>query len=94
MTSRQATIRNEYGIHCRPSAVIASEVKDCPGQVTVTDDRGSSADPRSIMALLSLGLTRGRQVTVTVDGPGEEGLCARLVELLETNFDFPKDASE
>ena len=93
MTSRQATIHNEYGIHCRPSAVITSEVKDCPGQIAVVDDRGVSADPRSIMSLLSLGLTRGKTVTVTVEGPGEEEICSRLVELLETDFDFPKNAS-
>lgn len=94
MTSRQATIKNEYGIHCRPSAVIATEAKELAGEITVADGRGNTADPRSIMALLSLGLTQGRDVTVTVDGPDEEGVCARLVELLETNFDFPKRGAE
>ena len=90
MTSRQATIRNEYGIHCRPSAVIVTAVKDCAGQITVTDERGNTADPRNIMSVLSLGLTRGKTVTIAVEGPGEDEVCAQLVELFESDFDFAK----
>ena len=90
MTKVQATIQNEYGIHVRPSAVIAKEVRDLPVSITVTHANGLTADPKAILSLISLGLTHGQIVTITVSGQDEEAVAARLVELFETNFDFPR----
>jgi len=90
MTSRTATVRNEYGIHCRPSAVIAQEVRSYPGRITVRTSDGREADPRRLLELISLGIHCGDTVVIEVEGPDEDKVCTRLVELFETNFDFPR----
>ena len=90
MTSRKATIRNQYGIHCRPSAVIVSEVKQYDGSVQVTNEAGQKADSRNLLALIGLGITCGQTVTIEVDGPDEEEVADRMVELFETDFDFQR----
>lgn len=90
MKSCAATVRNEFGIHCRPSAVIAQEVRSYPGRITVRTSDGREADPRRLLELISLGIHCGESVSIEVDGPDEDRVCARLVELFETNFDFPR----
>ncbi len=88
MVEATATIRNSAGIHCRPSAAIVKAICNYPGQVAISAP-GGTCDPRSIMGLLSLCLEPGTPVRITVDGPDETAIACKLVELLETNFDFP-----
>ena len=90
MFSKQATIRNEYGIHCRPSAIIAKEAQNYPGTVRVTTAHVSDISIDSILALVGLGIKCGDTITVSVTGQDEEDTCNRMVELFETNFDFPR----
>ena len=90
MTSRTATVKNEYGIHCRPSAVISQEVRNYPGRITVRTADGREADPRRLLELIALGIHCGETVTIEVEGPDEQQVCDRLVELFETEFDFPR----
>ena len=87
MTTRQATIQNKMGIHCRPSAVILKTVKPYEGSVSL--DAGEGSSPlQSVMDLLGLGLEHGRSVTIHVEGPGEEEMADQLRDLFETEFDF------
>jgi len=88
MTERSAIIRNEAGIHCRPSAVILKEVKQYAGEVVVCSEFGETRLD-SVMSLLSLGLDEGREIRIRVSGPDEEKVADRMVELFEYNFDFP-----
>lgn len=88
MIRARATVRNEHGIHCRPSTVIAKELKDYPGEVRVVGADGE-CDPRSVMEIMTLELGPGNSVWIEVDGPNEESMCGRAVELFETHFDFP-----
>ncbi len=88
MIEMRATVRNANGIHCRPSAVIAREVMNYTGDIKVTADSGT-CDPRSIMALISLGLQEGARVQIQVSGPDEAAVCRKLASLFEKHYDFP-----
>ena len=88
MIRKTATIRNAQGIHCRPSAAIVKEAMKMGSSITLTSDEGS-CDACSIMGILSLGLHEGMEVEVAVEGGDEERVAQRMVELLETRFDFP-----
>ena len=90
MTERTATIRNEYGIHVRPSSVIAKSAQGYDGIVEVTSAKGVTVNIRNILSLISLGLTCGQTVTLHVTGPDEEATAAKMVALFETHFDFPR----
>ena len=93
MIEKQAIVRNAHGIHCRPSAMIVTEAWRYPGQIEVAAEGGQS-DLRSLLTLVSLGLQQGAQIRIRVTGPDEEQVCRRLVELFETNFDFPTVSPE
>jgi phosphocarrier protein len=88
MAEATATIRNRDGIHCRPSVVIVKAMEGYPGQIRIANDMGET-NLRSVMSLMTLGLRTGDSVSITVTGPDEDVTCHKIVELLETHFDFP-----
>ena len=88
MFEAKATIRNEAGIHCRPSAILIKEGSAYPGEILVTADSGTCS-LTSALELIMLGLEQGAEVAIQVTGPDEEAFGRKLVELFETHFDFP-----
>ena len=85
MTEMTATIRNNDGIHLRPSHLILDVIADYPGNVHVKSAKGQT-DLRSIFGLLTMALERGTKVEIGVAGPDEDLVCQKLVELFETEF--------
>lgn len=88
MYRTKATIQNEAGIHCRPSAVLVKEACTYPGTIMVSADSGR-CDLKSALELIMLGLEQGAEVTIEVSGPEEEQYAKKLADLFETHFDFP-----
>ncbi|MBT3374310.1 MAG: HPr family phosphocarrier protein [Lentisphaerae bacterium] len=91
MITKQATVQNEYGIHCRPSAVIVKEAMTYSADILAGAPGAQPVDAKSILAIVGLGLACGRSVELTVSGDDEEATCDRMVELFETRFDFPQE---
>ena len=88
MQTRHAIIANSQGIHCRPSALIVKEFMGYSGTIRITNGHGS-CDVSSVMQLLSLEMNMGSPVKIEVAGENEAAVADRLVELLQTHFDFP-----
>ncbi|MGA1193214.1 MAG: HPr family phosphocarrier protein [Kiritimatiellia bacterium] len=88
MIKIKATVQNDAGIHCRPTAVIIKTIGDYAGTIDVSCESGS-ANPRSMLGLMSLGLAKGTVVEITVDGPDEQAWSVKMKELFEFHFDFP-----
>ena len=88
MANRKATIQNSAGIHVRPSGVILSKTGDYKGTIRIQGN-GSEIDLKGVIGLLSMGLSKGDNISITVSGPDEEKMCNTLVDLFEYNFDFP-----
>ena len=89
MIEINATIKNSAGIHCRPSAMIIKAAAPYTGTIQVESPRHGSCTLRSVLDLISMGLERGAQIVVRVEGPDEEAFCRKLADLFETEFDFP-----
>lgn len=64
------TIRNEHGLHARPSAVLVNEVKKFTSKITVTNiNRGSEAvNAKSLMKIVALGVTQGHRLRFVAQG--------------------------
>lgn len=88
MVEAKATIRNEAGIHCRPSAVLVKEGSSYPGKICVTAESGT-CDLTSALELIMLGLEPETEISIQVTGPDEADYCQKLVELFESHFDYP-----
>ena len=88
MVSKQAVIKNEMGIHVRPTGIIIQEAGRYTCDITVSA-HGIDTDLKDHMGLLALGLCKGDTVDITVTGPDEEKICNVFVELFQREFDFP-----
>lgn len=63
-------IRNEHGLHARPSAVLVQEVKKYNAEIKVQNlDRGSElVSAKSLMKIVALGVTKGHQLRFVASG--------------------------
>lgn len=91
MQERNFTVRNKAGIHCRPSGVILTAIKnEFPDHFfEVVNPSGTRMEINSMLALLSLELTCGTTALLRVEGIDEERAIERMCELFEYEFDFP-----
>jgi phosphocarrier protein len=91
MVARDAIVRNGYGIHCRPSGLIAKAAQAYDGEVRVKGPDGHEADAKSVLALMGLGIHCGDRVRISVSGPDEESVCGDFVGRFEQLYDFERD---
>ena len=63
VVSEALVVRHAHGIHARPAALIARVAKTLPYELEVRA-RGRSADPRSAVALMSLGVRGGDEIVI------------------------------
>ena len=91
MATGKARVKNPAGIHVRPSGVISEAFSRYPGKIILTA-KGLETELRSVLGLIALGLQENDTVAVSVEGPGDETVCAELIVLLEKRFDFPPKA--
>lgn len=65
--TRQLVVPLEHGIHARPAAILASRLKGFVASVTV-QARGRTANARSPVAMMSLGIRKGERVSIRARG--------------------------
>lgn len=87
MIETSATINNIKGIHVRPSGLIFKEIYKYSGIIIITKD-GLQTPIKDIISILTLGLNRFQEITISVDGPDEKKMMETLKELFERNFEF------
>lgn len=64
-------VRDPAGIHARPAAQLAIALGKIGAQVKITH-RNRTADPRSVIQMLSLGALCGSELQVEVQGTPEQ----------------------
>ena len=85
MKSFNYVITDEVGIHARPAGVLVKEAKKYAAKITVSMG-GKSADATKLMALMSMGVKQGDEVTVSVEGDDEETAAAEIEKFFKENL--------
>ena len=86
MISKEVVINNQVGLHARPATFFIQKANSYKSYVWVEkDDRRVNA--KSLLGVLSLGITKGMEVTLIADGPDEVEALNGLEELVETGFE-------
>jgi phosphotransferase system HPr (HPr) family protein len=80
MRSTEQTVRNPSGLHARPAAMFVKTAASFGSRITLENlDRGTAPiDAKSIIAVMSSGVSTGQRVRVTADGPDEDAAIATL----------------
>lgn len=84
MVSKTTVVKNPSGIHARPASLFVQEASKYTSSVTVGKVGGKSKDAKSILMVMSLGLTCGCEIEVAADGPDEAAAVDALVTLIES----------
>ncbi len=78
-------ITDEIGIHARPAGMLAKEAKGFSSKITL-EANGKSAEVTKLMAVMSLGVKNGAEVTVKAEGDDEDAAIAKMKEFMEANL--------
>jgi phosphocarrier protein len=78
-------IRNELGLHLRAAAVFVKVAEGYQSDVTLFRDE-SSANGKSIIALVTLAAAKGTPLRVVAEGPDAAAAAAVLAQLVENRF--------
>ena len=79
------TLTNKIGLHARPAAAVAKAMTGFDAAVTVHFGE-STADGRSVLALMALGARGGDEVRVTATGPQAHDALRTFEEMAANNF--------
>lgn len=86
MFSKEVVVQNQVGLHARPATFFIQKANEFKSSVWVEkDDRKVNA--KSLLGVLSLGITKGTQINIMADGADEEAAVVTLVKLIESNFE-------
>ena len=83
--SRIFTIKNQFGLHARPSALFVKMASRYESDVMVEKD-GNTVSGKSIMGLMTLEAGLGSKMKVTATGTDAGTVLDELEQLLENKF--------
>ena len=86
MLEKNVIIKNETGLHARPAASLVQFVKKYDESIEIILDN-KVADAKSIFNVMSLGISKGTEVTLRVDGENEEKTLEEVVNFIENLAD-------
>ncbi|TDT69823.1 phosphocarrier protein [Hypnocyclicus thermotrophus] len=84
MKELEVEIKNEAGLHARPSSLFVQIAGEYDADVTVISD-GEEVNGKSIMGLMLLAAEKGRKLKLIADGPDEDEVLQALQKLIEVD---------
>ena len=85
MVTQEVTINNEVGLHARPATFFIQRANEFKSGIWVEKDE-RRVNAKSLLGVLSLGITKGTTITLLADGSDEKEAVAALSELVSGNF--------
>lgn len=84
--SKTVTIVNQLGLHARAATKLAQLCQKFDARIELQQE-GRTADASSVLALLMLASSKGKNVEVVTHGHQAEAALAAVVALIESGFD-------
>lgn len=85
MFSKEVLVSNQVGLHARPATFFIQKANEFKASIWVEKDE-RKVNAKSLLGVLSLGITRGVNINIVADGADEEQAVMALVELISSNF--------
>lgn len=79
------TITDEVGIHARPAGELVKQAKQFTSKITL-ECQGKTADATRLMAVMGMGIKKGMEVTVQIEGEDEETAAAAVETFFKENL--------
>ena len=79
------TIENAAGIHARPASIMVQKASSFRSKIQIRA-KGRTVDAKSVLMIMSMGLTKGTEITICADGPDAQEAVKALKELVDSKF--------
>ena len=83
MYTQEITINNEVGLHARPATFFIQKANEYKSSIWV-EKEGRRVNAKSLLGVLSLGISQDNSVRIIADGSDEEAAVDGLVKLVES----------
>ena len=83
MVSKEVIVNNGTGLHARPATWLVKKASSFKSDVSI-EFNGKKANVKSLIGVLSLGVTKGANITVTATGDDETLAAEEIAKLIET----------
>ena len=85
MTNQKVTVKNSVGLHARPATYFIQKANDFKCSIWIERDE-RRVNAKSLLGVLSLGVTRDNEINIIADGADEEEAIKALCELIGSGF--------
>ena len=85
MITKNVTMTNQVGLHARPATFFIQKANEFKSSIWIEREE-RKVNAKSLLGVLSLGVVKGGEVTIIIDGEDETEAMEALVNLVETNF--------
>lgn len=85
MQTATVKVLNDEGLHARPAGVLVKTASAFSSEIELSVD-GDSANAKSIMSIMGLGLTKDTLVTITAEGNDAEQALTEITNLFNNKF--------
>lgn len=79
-------ITNQVGLHARPAALFVQTANRFKSDIQVRNGNGASANAKSILGILAMGIKQGSEITIKAHGEDAEQAILALSALTADNF--------
>lgn len=85
MINKDVTVQNQVGLHARPATFFIQKANEFKSGIWIVKDE-RKVNAKSLLGVLSLGITRGSEITIVADGADEEEAVEELSKLVQVNI--------
>ena len=85
MFSKEVVVQNQVGLHARPATFFIQKANEFKSSIWVEKEE-RKVNAKSLLGVLSLGITKGTAINIIADGLDEEEAVTTLVNLISSNF--------
>ena len=83
MVSKEVVVNNSTGLHARPATLLAKKASSFKSDVSI-EFNGKKANVKSLIGVLSLGVTKESKITVMASGDDETLAVEEIVKLISS----------
>lgn len=83
MVSKEVVVKSSTGLHARPATLLVKKASSFKSDVSV-EFNGKKANVKSLIGVLSLGITKDSTIKVIVSGDDEALALEEIVNLIES----------
>lgn len=85
MYSETIEVQNKTGLHARPAAAFVQAASKFKSSISIEKEE-KKANAKSMLALLTVGASKGSIVRISAEGEDENQAVTTLVDLIRSKF--------